>query len=45
MLASIGTILTYVFMIVAGNEISVLALILSFIINLFVVTFFVSLIG
>lgn len=43
LLASISTCLTYVFMISSGNEVSVLGLIFSFVVNLFVVTFFVSL--
>ncbi len=43
MLASISTCLTYVFMVSSENEVSVLGLIFSFIVNLFVVTFFVSL--
>lgn len=43
MLASISTMLAYALMSGSGNEVSVLGLIFSFVVNLFVVTFFVSL--
>lgn len=45
MLASLSTILMYGFMLGSSNEVSVLGLIFSFVVNLFVVTFFVSLIA
>lgn len=43
MLASISTIITYYLMLGSGKEVSVLGIIFSYVINIFVVTFFVSL--